>query len=215
MQTTPSQAKRLRRPRRARTPAPPRPHGALLAASCGLLAVLILSACGGSSPGRPSAANAADNALKFSRCMREHGIKDFPDPQVSGGKVTLKFAVKPGAAGRVSPRAMDAAQNACKHFQAAQEPNLTPQEKVAREEAVQKFARCMREHGINVHASSSGGGVQVRVGGGPGSRGPNPESPAFQAAQKACQGLMPDKGAGPGTGSVKGGGPGAGLSLGG
>ena len=55
---------------------------------------------------------------------------------------------------------MEAAQNACKHYQPEpQKVNLSPQEKVAREEAVQKFAKCMREHGIEVQASTAGGGI--------------------------------------------------------
>jgi hypothetical protein len=121
-----------------------------------------------------------------------------------------------------NPSAMDAAQNACKRYQpSARKENLSPQEKVAREEAVQKFAKCMREHGINVHASTAGGGVQIGIQGGPGAGGPNPESPAFQAAQKACQGLLPFKGGGPGgapgggpsTSSAKGGQGGSGASL--
>jgi hypothetical protein len=181
-----------------------------------LAAALALSACGGSS-GSPSKASAADNALKFSRCMREHGLKDFPDPQVSGAGVKLTF--RSGGPNGPSPQTMERAQNACKHFRAAGEQKLTPQEKVAREEQVRKFASCMRQHGVEVHASSAGGGMQMKVERG-GAAGPNPESPTFQAAQKACQGLLPFKGGGPGggpsTGSAKGGGgQGPGLTLGG
>jgi hypothetical protein len=109
---------------------------------------------------------------------------------------------------------MEAAQNACKHFQPAEQTNISPQEKVARQEAVLKFAKCMREHGIDVHASAAGGGVQIQVhpGSGGGSPGPNPESPAFEAAQKACQGLLPGpRGGGPSGPSTTGaGGGGAG-----
>jgi hypothetical protein len=41
----------------------------------------------------PSAAEQQEmqeQALRFSRCMREHGVPKFPDPQFSGGKATLK-----------------------------------------------------------------------------------------------------------------------------
>jgi hypothetical protein len=87
---------------------------------------------------------------------------------------------------------MEAAQKACKKYQPEpQKINLSPQEKVARAEAVEKFAKCMREHGIEVHASSSEGRVSIQIhGGGPGAD-PNPESPAFQKAQSSCQGLLP------------------------
>jgi hypothetical protein len=92
---------------------------------------------------------------------------------------------------------MEAAQKACKKYQPEQQKlNLSPQEKVERAEAVEKFARCMREHGIEVHASSSEGRVRIGIAGKPGA-GPNPESPAFQKAQSSCQKLLPFKGKGP------------------
>jgi hypothetical protein len=150
--------------------------------------------------------------------MREHGVKDFPDPEVAAdGATKLQFKSSPGEG--TGPKTMEAAQQACRHFQeeGGQGPELSPQQKVEQEEAVQKFAKCMREHGIEVEASTSGGGVQVKVGGGPGSGGPNPKSPAFQEAQEACQGLMPGpkiRGGGPAaqTGNVPAGGETQGFS---
>jgi hypothetical protein len=188
-----------------------------LTALCALASALALAACGGGSSGSGSQGSVADNALKFSRCMREHGIKDFPDPDTSGGGARLTFRTKVGGGGP-TPQAMEAAQKACRHFQAADRPKLSPQERVAREEQVRKFAKCMREHGVDVQTSTAGGGALLRIQAGKASGGPNPESPAFQAAQKACQSLLPFKGAGgPGTGSVKGagGGPSVGFSAGG
>jgi hypothetical protein len=126
--------------------------------------------------------------------MREHGVTNFPNPEISpNGQVGLKVKGGPGSLS-ASPQTMEAAQKACQHFTEGLEPKLSPQEKVEREEAVQKFAKCMREHGIDVHGESSGGDIRIGIHGGPGSGGPNPESPAFQAAQKACQGLLPFKG---------------------
>jgi hypothetical protein len=195
----------------------------VLSLALAALAPLLLAACGGTSAANgTSTNNIADSALKFSKCMREHGIKDFPNPETSGGKTSLRFAVRPNSAGKPSPQALEAAQNACKHFQAAFAPKLTPQEKVERQEAVLRFAKCMREHGVDIHASTGGDAgfrIKVNPGGGAGG-GPNPESPAFQSAQKACQGLLPFKG-GPGKGpstSTGGGGAGQtgpGLAVGG
>ncbi len=184
-------------------------------AATGVFALAVaLSACGSSSASKQS--SQFDAAYKFSRCMRAHGLKDFPDPQVTGNSVKLVAHAHPGEAGAPTPQQMEAAQNACKHFMAASAPKLSPQEKVAREEQVLKFAACMRRHGIDVHASAAGGGVQLRVGGGPTKPGPNPESPSFTAAQKACQGLLPMKGGGPGASSSHaGGGSGPSLSTGG
>lgn len=187
---------------------------------CLLAAALLISACGGSS-NDPTRTDPADRALAFSRCMRSHGIKDFPDPQVgSGGAVKLQF--KTGA-GSPDVQKMEKAQHACRHLIAAGREKLTPQERVQREEQVTKFARCMREHGVNIHAGTEGGAVRIQIH--PGSAGPNPESPSFQAAQKACQGTLPFKGGpppggkgAPGSGSEtsKGqGGAGFDLSVGG
>jgi hypothetical protein len=198
----------------------PTHRGTLLLATLGLLAAgLILAACGGSSPPSDPAASAADSALKFSKCMREHGVKNFPNPEVSAGGIKLSFKGE-----GVKPQTMDSAQKACQHFQeeGEQGPELTPQEKVEKEEEVLKFAKCMREHGIEVEASVSGGGVKVGIHGGPGATGPNPNSPAFQAAQEACQSLLPGpKGKGgfsasssTGGGPAKGGGPQSGPAIG-
>jgi hypothetical protein len=184
-------------------------------------ATLALSACGSSSGGSPSA-NAADNALKFSRCMREHGIKNFPDPEAVGGGERLTFKAGPGGP---SPQTMEAAQKACRRFADANRKKLSPQERVQREEQVNRFARCMREHGIDIHTSTAGGGVQIQIHPGAGG-GPNPESPSFQRAQKACQTYLPFKGGpggpdgpggkqGEGPSTSKGSGSGASLSLGG
>ena len=54
-----------------------------------------------------------------------------------------------------------------------------------RQEAALEWARCMREHGIDVpdpEFGSDGGGFQVRVGG----PGFNPDSERFREAQEAC-----------------------------
>jgi hypothetical protein len=183
-----------------------------------LACALALAACGSSS-GSGSKGSAADDALKFARCMREHGIENFPDPNVAGGGAKFTFRSKGPGQGGPSLQTMQAAQSACRHFRAADLPKLTPQEKVAREEQVRKFAKCMREHGVDVQASTAEGGMLMKIQAGKASGGPNPESPAFQAAQKACQGLLPGKGPGGlSTNSVKGGkggGPAVGFSVGG
>jgi hypothetical protein len=181
---------------------------------------LLLAACGSSTP--KATGNHQENEgklVQFARCMREHGVNVTTSAGGPGKGGPGKGGLRVNG---TNPNAMQAAQNACKRYQpSAGNEKLTPQEKVEREEQVMRFAKCMREHGINVHASTAGGGVQIgieRHG-----NGPNPESPAFQAAQTACQKLLPQKGPGPGgaapdggpsTNSVKGGrGSGASLQL--
>jgi len=119
--------------------------------------------------------------------MREHGF-DAEVANVPGGGRGLK--IRPGKVR--GPEASEAAQKACARYRPEPQPvNLSPQEKVEREEAVQKFAKCMREHGIKVEASAKGGGIQILLHGHPGSGEPNPESPSFQQAQATCQKLLP------------------------
>ncbi len=150
-----------------------------------------LAACGGSSPSASAGAEqegereGSAKLADFARCLREHGVEVQIGTPPGGGQ-----AIKLGAKGPVGKEKMNAAQAACKKYQPQpKKVDLSPQEKVEREEAVQKFARCMREHGIEVHASASGGGIQVQIHGHPGS-GPNPESPGFQKAQNTCQKFM-------------------------
>ncbi len=175
---------------------------ALAATTTGLATVALL-ACGGSkSPTNAASGQSGERAAEtkladFARCMREHGINASTSTGPGGQGFGLKVSGKSGA----GPQTMEAAQRACKRYQPEPKKiDLSPQEKVAHEEAVLKFAKCMREHGIEVHASSAGGGVQIQIHPKAGGAGPNPESPAFQSAQKSCQGLLPFKGNGPGGG---------------
>src|ERR1700726_3321172 len=127
-----------------------RPHGGTarhlralgLAVLVPLLAGL-LTACGGSgSPSASAAAKEQCNETKladYARCMREHGF-DAEVANVPGGGRGLK--IRPGSA--LGPADSEAAEKACARYRPEPKPvNLSPQQKVEREEAVQKFAKCM------------------------------------------------------------------------
>jgi hypothetical protein len=176
----------------------------LAAALCLLACGLLVAACGGSSSPSGSGASAEDSALKFSRCMREHGVKDFPNPESGPGGATREKVI--GEGGRAGQATMEAAQEACRHFQEEGEEGHepSPQEKVEREEQVQRFAKCMREHGIELEVHTSGGATQLKIQGSEGGGPKGSPAPAFEAAQEACQGMMPGgpKG-GPGPGQVR------------
>jgi hypothetical protein len=58
-------------------------------------------------------AQAMQNALKQSQCMRAHGITDFPDPTGSGGRVTLHVHASPGSDLNPNDPLFQAAQKAC------------------------------------------------------------------------------------------------------
>jgi len=56
----------------------------------------------------------ADQLLKFAQCMRDHGV-DFPDPQFSGGGVSIQVGSSENGAGAGDPMSdtFKAAQDAC------------------------------------------------------------------------------------------------------
>ena len=173
-------------------------------------ASLALTACGGSSPSSAAASSPQDAMLKFARCMRQHGI-NFPDPTASG-QVSIHIS---------NPQAFDAAQNACAKYRDAGRKSLTPAQQAKFQDQALQFARCMRAHGVNIpdpQTTGNGGAIeihkQVGSGGasgpaGPSSGGPDPSSPTFQAAQKACQSLLGKGPGGPGF-AVHASGPGPG-----
>jgi hypothetical protein len=150
-----------------------------------------LAACGGgSNQGTTSAAaggeraaqqsKAQDAALKFARCMREHGV-DLPDPQGGRGG---GFVIG-GAGAKFDPDdpLFKRAQGACQKFLAAARPNLTPDQRREQQEQALKFTRCMRTHGVDIPDAVVGGGGTVRIGPG---KEIDPTEPRFQRAQKAC-----------------------------
>jgi hypothetical protein len=163
-------------------------------------ASLTLAACGGGSndttstaaAGGDSAARQAklqEAALKFTRCMRRHGI-DMPDPKAGqgGGGFTIGG---PGADIDPDDPAFQRAQTACEKILEEARPQLTPEQRAEQQEQALKFARCMREHGIDIPdpVFSDRGGFSVRRGRGrSGGRDSNidPDDPKFQAAQKEC-----------------------------
>jgi hypothetical protein len=144
----------------------------------GVLASGALAACGGS--GSNANASTQDNerqVLNFVRCMREHGV-NISQQGTGGGpfKVT-----------GTNPAVMEAAQKACQRYRPqGRKENLSPAERAARADAISKFAKCMREHGIELQTQTSGSGaIGIEL------HDQNPENPAFQAAQKSCEGFLP------------------------
>ena len=105
-----------------------------------------------------AAATADNNALKFSKCMRKHGIENFPDSAISVEGIRYNG----NGHKNVSPQTIKAAQSACERFQAGGgEPPLTAQQNAAREKGILRLSKCLREHGANVHlATSPGGGLR-------------------------------------------------------
>ena len=149
---------------------PRQPSGLLLAAAAGLVAlVLVVSACGDSSG--PSVAQISSNAtttssaatasassgpnsaqaqelalLGFSKCMRQHGIPSFPDPQQNADG-SYGFADLAKLRQLVRGTHNQDAYTTC-------EPDLvkagiaTPQNTAKYVADMRAYAKCMRSHGV-------------------------------------------------------------------
>jgi hypothetical protein len=186
------------------------------------LAVIVLAlgvtACGSSSGSSsssssdPSSATAATARLNLAKCLRSHGL-NVPDPSSGGG------AAGGGSLFRVlrnySQAQVNTARQACtKYFaQAVPRANISPQQRAQLQQQLVKFAQCMRSHGVNVpdptfNNNGGGGGPGAGFGFRGGFNSSQRNSPAFQAAAKACQSLRPQFGRG-GPGAPGGGGAGA------
>ena len=128
----------------------------------------------------------AAQAVKFSACMRKQGVSNFPDPNSEG---VIQF----GSAQGIDPDSptFKTAQSACEELL----PNggqPTPQQREESQQKLLAYSKCMRAHGIKDFPDPANGGL--RVTGGPGTD-LTPNNAQFQAAQKACQGNLPIKGA--------------------
>ncbi len=129
--------------------------------------------------------------------MHEHGVPNFPEPQVSehGSEVSVKIAV-PAGVGH-NPR-FKSAQAACRKLLPSGGPGhqtaLTP----TQQEQYLKAAACIRSHGVPnfPDPTFSGGGVHIAH------QGLNERSPAFKAAVQACESLIPGGVHGSGSGST-------------
>jgi hypothetical protein len=122
-----------------------------------------------------------DAALAFVACMREHGV-DMPDPDAGGG---IRLTVHPGERAKA-----DRAQKACQPLLERVKPKLTEEQETAMQDAALAFAKCMREHGVDVPDPTFGEGGIVMMKRPTGQTGLDPDDPKFKAAQKACMPIV-------------------------
>jgi hypothetical protein len=146
---------------------------------------LSLAACGGSgeaTAGSGDREKFREAALDFAKCMREHGV-DMPDPQPGqGGGLMLRSG--PGEADQASRATMDRAQKACRDIlERVRPPEMSEEQEQKFKEQALKFARCMREHGIDMPDPQfqGGGGITQRM-----EDGVDPDSQRFRDATEAC-----------------------------
>jgi hypothetical protein len=92
-----------------------------------------------------------DAAFEFARCMRDNGIEDFPDPQVSeDGGISFGGSL----ADQRDTEEFQAAEEACQHLldDAAPTPEgqpLTPEERAELQDQWHTVAQCVRDQGYD------------------------------------------------------------------
>jgi hypothetical protein len=157
-----------------------------------------IAACG-SGGANENAAQTATGAsqsaslVRYSECMRSHGVTGFPDPSTTQGPNAMGidgFNFNLPAGMNLQTPVAESAQKVCSGLIAGSgghPPNPAFMARARR--AALAHAQCMREHGVpnfpDPTFSADGGGVTISSGG---RGGIDPRSPAFQQAQRACQG---------------------------
>jgi hypothetical protein len=159
-------------------------------------AIVLTSACGnstrsGASSGLPTLQTLTASALAYAKCMRAHGVPNFPDPTVLDNSHAKGISFPdPGNTEKNSPRFRSAVKGCQRQTGFGQ---ITPAMLQAAMAAGVKFANCMRSQGISDYPDPVENGQGIRLGPGPDS-GIDMNSARYKAAQKACFPLLPNGG---------------------
>ena len=170
---------------------------------------LALSACGGDGEGdaRGGVASLGDSsssggkrsqtlkgsqdrreaALRFAKCMREHGI-DHPDPDERG-----LFRIEPDQGFDPRSAKFREAAAACEKYLGAMgpPPELNEEDRGQLQEQMLAFAKCMRGQGIDMpdpQFREEGGAFTFEVG----PNGVDPSDPKYRDAEQACRKYSPE-----------------------
>jgi hypothetical protein len=141
-------------------------------------AIVLAVACGGSPAHAPASGNSGIAQLEeYAKCMRSHGLEDFPDPVPNPGGQGGSFQHSSGPGSDLNhndPR-FQAADQACKSLLPQQAPPSAQ-----RTAALVKLAACMRSSGFpNFPDPDSSSGFD--------SSKFDPSSPQFESAMQTCQ----------------------------
>ena len=124
--------------------------------------------------------------MAYAKCMRSHGVPNFPDPSDSGGGFPLG-----GNGIDTSSPAFNAARSGCEHLLAGGPGASQPSQSV--EAQLLAFSKCMRAHGVGgfpdptterpfgvsnlVFAGGVYLGIPISI---------NASSPVFRRAARSC-----------------------------
>jgi hypothetical protein len=115
--------------------------------------------------------------LKFTQCMREHGV-NMPDPGPDG---KMGFVQKKGDDHAKAEKAMKACQPLMQKAVGDKMGKPDPQ----MIDKLVKYARCMREHGMDMPDPGPEGQLRIKVNKG--------GEQKFKEAEKACASLAPGR----------------------
>lgn len=158
------------------------------------MTAMAITACGASSSNSTNSAGSGPtqaqiqrfqaDAIKFTDCVRSHGIANFPDPPTQGDPSsgrTWKSAFANQSPGFVSAAA------ACQHFMPrAQAPTQSTTHSPAQIAAMLAFARCIRSHGFPNFPDPTSAGITHEM---IAAAGINLHQPAVVQAADACVGV--------------------------
>lgn len=168
-----------------------RPRAALTVVA---LIGMISAGCGSKAPSGDGAGTSSgtggtrtvaerDKAVEFAECMRDNGLRDFPDPDANG-----EFVYGVG-----SPAAFERAVGACKDLQPP--GTLSARRSPEQQTASLGFARCMREHGVKDFPDPANGEPLVDTTKIPSTARDGGMS-ILNAAMQQCRGAMDEAAAG-------------------
>jgi hypothetical protein len=140
----------------------------------GVVAVLSLLAagCGSSSSVTSTTSTQQDAALAFSRCIRSHGVPNFPDPDAQGDFPQFQAGVP--------KQTSVAANNACEHLLSRGSGTATPAQREQKLAFGLKVAECLRAHGFPNFPDPNGSSQALPP-------GLNLKSPQFRTAESNCE----------------------------
>jgi hypothetical protein len=168
---------------------------AVLAVTLGLL--LLTAACGsGTSSSSPSSTSGTSSSgtggvpaayvsdkLGLARCLRAHGVPDYPDPNASGQE-------PPGAKELSRTPQGQAAVRACSSWDNRISNDVAAQNQAVRVEYV-RFAECMRAHGLPDFPDPVNAEGRVEFVLSASQDGFDPHSPQVLAKAHHCESVLP------------------------
>jgi hypothetical protein len=164
------------------------PRAGTLAAVLASVALLATGCGGGGGGGKNHAPEGQTNpqryqqALSYSKCMRQNGTPDWPDPGKDGA-----FPNDNGSLTRIRKSAgYTKASNSCKSLEVT--GGIPPAQAQQDFDNLLKYSNCMRQHGVSNFPDpvkdKSGVGITIP-------KGFDESSAQYKAAQKACKSLEP------------------------